>query len=151
VRISRGGCEFIRGGVRLSPSYKYTEADKSVTPNQPDNRYLIASLRNDSSFNIPSPVNSSTTIPSDSLLTYAIDRNSGRLELVQAVPAGGSSPRQFSLNAAGDRVAVAVQTNGWVAIFERDVESGKIGKLLAVKGGLGENGVVCVQWDERTG
>jgi 6-phosphogluconolactonase (cycloisomerase 2 family) len=73
------------------------------------------------------------------------------LELVEAVPAGGSSPRQFSLNAAGDRVAVAVQTNGWVAIFERDVESGKIGKLLAVKGGLGENGVVCVQWDERTG
>ena len=88
------------------------------------------------------------TITSDSLLTYAIDRECGALRYVGAVPAGGGSPRQVSLNAAGNRVAVAVQSNGWVTIYDRNVETGNIGDLLAVQGGLGENRVVCVQWDE---
>ena len=116
---------------------------------QPDKRFLLASLRNDSSFTIPSPVTPNITIESDSLLTFSIDDLSGALTLTDAVPAGGSFPRQFSMNAAGNQIAVAVQTNGWVAILKRDVGTGRVGGFVAVLEGLGLNGVVCVLWDER--
>ena len=106
----------------------------------------MISLRNDSSFSIPSPLNPTINIAADSLLTYSIAQHSGELKLVDAVAAGGSFPRQFSLNATGSQVAIAVQTNGWVAIYQRDTETGKIGERLALQSGLGENCVVCVQW-----
>lgn len=53
------------------------------------------------------------------------------------------------MNAAGNQIAVAVQTNGWVAVLERDTETGRVGGCVAVQLGLGMNGVVCVLWDER--
>lgn len=84
-------------------------------------------------------------------MTYAINPSSGELTLIDAVAAGGSSPRQFSLNKAGDKIAVSVQNDGWVVVFERDVKTGKVGKRVAVVGGLGEGGVVCTVWDEEGG
>lgn len=108
----------------------------------------MISLRNDSSFSIPSPLDPDINIPADSLLTYSITQNSGEIKLVDAAAAGGSFPRQFSLNETGSQVAIAVQTNGWVAIYHRDTDTGKVGKRLALQGGLGENCVVCVQWGE---
>lgn len=57
-------------------------------------------------------------------------------------------PRQFSLNKAGDMVAVSVQNDGCVVVFERDVKTGKMGRIVAVVGGLGAGGVVCTIWDE---
>lgn len=71
--------------------------------------------------------------------------------LVDEAPAGGATPRQFSLNAKGDLLAVAVQDDGWVAVLERDLVSGKIGEVVGGVGGLGsgsKTGVVCVIWDE---
>ena len=113
----------------------------------------MLSLRNDSYYRIPSPIDFTTTIPADSLLTFALAPQPGSPRLISATAAGGSFPRHFSLNAAGDRVAVAVQTNGWVGVFERDVRTGEMGRLLAVRDGLGngENtgGVVCVLWDRE--
>ena len=69
--------------------------------------YLCATSRPSSS---PPRSVPNTTIPSGSILTYSIDSRSGELGLVDAAPVGGSSPRQFSVNAAGNPVAVAVQT-----------------------------------------
>jgi 6-phosphogluconolactonase (cycloisomerase 2 family) len=110
---------------------------------QLDNHFLLASLRKYSSFTIPSPLDPTATIPSDSLLTYAINPSSGALTLIDAVAAGGSSPKQFSLNKAGDKIAVSVQNDGWVVVFERDAKTEKVGERVAVVRGLGEGGVVC--------
>ncbi len=89
-------------------------------------------------------------IPSDSIFTYRIDPDTGALNLVESAAAVGSVPRHFSLNAQGDMIAIVSQRNGWVSIFERDITTGKIGKMLATQGGFGalnDLGPVCVLWD----
>ena len=71
---------------------------------------------------------------------------------MESAATGGSIPRQFSLNATGDKIAIVSQRNGWVSIFERDVVSGRIGKMLAVRDGFGgdnDMGPVCILWDKE--
>lgn len=113
---------------------------------QPDERFLIISHREVSY--------SGSTIyksgPTDTLSTWAINED-GTLEFVQNAPSGGYSPRQFSINKAGDMIAVGHQTNKTVVIWKRDVETGMIvaeeegGKLgVAVLTGA----VVSTIWDE---
>jgi hypothetical protein len=46
VRISRGGCEFIRGGVRLSRSYNYWRNGSSEQSMVPGRLAMILDLRN---------------------------------------------------------------------------------------------------------
>lgn len=104
-------------------------------------------MRDDNAFNIPSPLNAENTIQADSILSYHIDQETGKLSLAHEVHAGGSVPRQFSLNGSGDLVAIISQKNGWVSIFARDVETGEIGSLLGFKDGFGEMGPNCIQWD----
>ncbi|KAL2070714.1 hypothetical protein VTL71DRAFT_13740 [Oculimacula yallundae] len=113
----------------------------------PDNRFLLTSSRNDTLFQItnPNPANS-TKIPSDTLQSWAIDSTTGKLSFVQLAPGGGSFPRQFSLNKAGTLVAVGLQRDGRVVIYERDVESGKFGDLVASVDVAGE--VTSVIWGE---
>ncbi|CZS89140.1 uncharacterized protein RAG0_00582 [Rhynchosporium agropyri] len=113
----------------------------------PDHKYLLTSSRNDFLFQIPNPdPSNSTKIPSDTLQTWSIDADSGELTFVQLVAAGGKFPRQFSLNKAGTLVAVALQRDSRVVVLERDVESGKIGGVVASVGVAGE--VTSVIWDE---
>lgn len=88
--------------------------------------------------------------PSDTLSTWAINED-GTLEFVQNAPSGGYLPRQFSINKAGDMIAVGHQVNQTVVIWKRDVETGKI--LTEEEGGkLGETlltgPVVSTIWDE---
>jgi 6-phosphogluconolactonase (cycloisomerase 2 family) len=64
--------------------------------------------------------------------TFAIQKN-GSLKLVQLAPSGGWSPRQFSINRAGDLLAIGHQNNNTVVIWKRDVASGKI--VLEADGG----------------
>lgn len=66
--------------------------------------------------------------------------------MVQIAPSGGYLPRQFSLNKAGDKVAVGHQGNSTVVIWERNIESGQIGRKLAEMKVAGP--VVFVGWDE---
>lgn len=70
-------------------------------------------------------------MPSDPLITYSIDAESGALTHVQTAPAGGLNPRHFSFNKDGSRVASALQADGRVIVFERDPATGKIGKAVA--------------------
>ncbi|KAI1081582.1 putative isomerase YbhE [Whalleya microplaca] len=98
----------------------------------PDEEFLIVSSRWEYSINITNfdPSNS-TEIASDPLITYSIDRKTGALTKVQEFAAGGSGPRQFSINASGNLVAVALQADGRVVIIDRDVETGLLKDYLA--------------------
>ena len=65
---------------------------------------------------------------------------------MQVTPSGGYLPRHFSLNKSGDKVAVGHQEDRNVIVWERDVKSGMIGRML---GKLDMEGlVVFVGWDE---
>lgn len=107
---------------------------------QPDGSTLLVSNRRDLTFNNTSP-------PSDSISTFAISPDDGTLSFFQIFPAGGSYPRQFALNQAGNLAAVGLQQTGIVTILERDATSGAFEKevaSIAIDGGQ----VVCVVWDE---
>lgn len=115
---------------------------------QPDGRFVIVSNR-DVSF-AASIRNRSG--PSDTLSVFSINAN-GTLSLVQHAPSGGYSPRQFSINKTGDKIAVGHQNNNTVVIWKRDIQSGRIiseadgGKLgVATLSGA----VVFAQWDEES-
>ncbi|APA08283.1 hypothetical protein sscle_03g030530 [Sclerotinia sclerotiorum 1980 UF-70] len=115
----------------------------------PDNNFLIISQRNDTHFSIPDPSSSSSTpstIPSDSLLTYSLNHNNGNFSLISIDAAGGSFPRQFSINKAGDLVAVGLQNDGRLVIIKRDVQTGKGLEIVAAMDIAGQ--VVCAVWDE---
>lgn len=90
----------------------------------------MVSSRNESSFSIPA-FGTGDEIPSDALMTFAIDHTTGNLALVQEFPSGGIYPRHFSINKAGTLVAVGNQLDGRVVIIDRDVSSGKLGSIIA--------------------
>ncbi|KAF2090102.1 putative isomerase YbhE [Saccharata proteae CBS 121410] len=113
----------------------------------PDNRFLVVSIRNDTSFSIPNydPKNSTLEL-SDTMATFSLQSN-GSLALTQLWPAGGSYPRAFEMNAEGDMIAIPLQYSARVVILERDVKSGKLGNALAdyaIPGNL-----TSVVWDEQ--
>ncbi|THW25621.1 3-carboxy-cis,cis-mucoante lactonizing enzyme [Aureobasidium pullulans] len=121
-------------------------AEIAVTP---DNRFLIISNRNNTSFHIPSPSsithNHTTSIPSDSLSSFSLQKD-GTLKHIQLWPSGGMFPRHFSLNKFGDLLAVGMQYDRSVVVFERDVALGTVGKPVARW--VGGGNVTCVVWEE---
>lgn len=113
----------------------------------PCNGYLIVSNRNDSSFTLPNLyANNSTNIPSDSLATYAIQRN-GSLSFTQLWPAGGSFARSIDINAKGDMIAVGLQNDGRVVVLDRNVSTGLLGGPLAAYETPTTGQVSSVKWN----
>lgn len=88
----------------------------------------------------------STSIVSDPLISFAIDCETGSLELLQEFPAGGRIPRQFSVNKDGTLVAVGLQADGRVVVIERDPETGDLGRFVAYSNVEGE--ISTVIFDE---
>lgn len=81
----------------------------------------------------------------DNLVVFKpLDNGSVRLD--EKVPSGGGYPRNFIFNKAGDRVAVALQSNHRVVVFERDIYTGQFGEILANITINGEPN--CLIWDE---
>ncbi|KAF2105117.1 3-carboxymuconate cyclase-like protein-like protein [Rhizodiscina lignyota] len=113
----------------------------------PDQRFIVISNRNDSSFFLPNfdPKNK-TAEPSDSLATFAL-KEDGTLDFHGLAPAGGSFPRQFSLNGDGSLVGVGLQFSSRVVVIERDIKTGVIGKIVAHVPLPGQ--ITCVVWDEQ--
>ena len=110
----------------------------------PDNKYITISNRNDSSFSLQTPDGS--ILESDSLSTFALN-DDGTLVFHQLWPAGGSFPRQYSMNAPGTLVAVGLQNTNLTRVLARNPNSGLIGEPVA---DIPANGnVVCVVWDEE--
>ncbi|GAW18608.1 hypothetical protein ANO14919_080860 [Xylariales sp. No.14919] len=114
----------------------------------PDGKFLIVSSRWENSLTIPNfdPSNS-TEIPSDPLITFAIDNKTGSLEKLQEFAAGGSGPRHFSINGDGNRIAVGLQGDGRVAIIERDVRTGLLKDFVATADVAGEVNAVIFYED----
>ncbi|RWA08166.1 hypothetical protein EKO27_g6946 [Xylaria grammica] len=114
----------------------------------PDGKFLIVSSRWENSLSIPNfdPSNS-TEIPSDPLITFAIDNKTGSLEKLQEFAAGGSGPRHFSINGDGNRIAVGLQGDGRVAIIERDVRTGLLKDFVATADVAGEVNAVIFYED----
>ncbi|KAK6210479.1 hypothetical protein LQW54_006226 [Pestalotiopsis sp. IQ-011] len=113
----------------------------------PDENFIIVSSRGENSFNIINfdPSNS-TEIVSDAILTFSVDHSCGNLSFVQEFPAGGRVPRQFSINKAGDLLAVGLQSDGRVVLIDRDVKSGQLKRFAA--NALVEGEVTAVIFDE---
>ncbi|KAK2040923.1 putative isomerase YbhE [Colletotrichum somersetense] len=90
----------------------------------------------------------------DSIATYSIDPSSGQAAFVELTSAFSYFPRTFAINKAGDLVAVGGQTSATVAIVERNVTTGRLGKLVASLkvGNPGnvnqEDGLSAVIWNE---
>ncbi|KAL2131544.1 hypothetical protein VTI74DRAFT_4921 [Chaetomium olivicolor] len=103
-----------------------TAAEIQVSP---DSKFLTVSSRNENSLKYT--LADGTTVDSDPLITFSINPESGALTHVQTAPAGGVNPRHFSFNKDGSRVASALQADGRVVVFEREVATGKIGKAVA--------------------
>ncbi|RDL39934.1 Uncharacterized protein BP5553_04274 [Venustampulla echinocandica] len=113
----------------------------------PDNKFLLTSSRNATLFSIPNfDSTNSTKIPSDTLQSWSIDHTTGKLSFRQSAPAGGSFPRQFSVNQKGTLVAVGLQLSSRVVIMERNPSDGTFGKFVAEVGVTGD--VTSVIWDE---
>lgn len=113
---------------------------------QPDQKFLIVSTR-ERSFSTSALYQ---TGPSDTLTTWTINED-GTLTFLQNAPSGGWLPRQFSLNEAGDLLAVGHQNNNTVVIWKRDLETGRI--VTEEEGGkvgkaVVSGPVVSTIWDE---
>lgn len=85
-------------------------------------------------------------IDSDSIINFAIDDATGKLTLLQDVAAGGRFPRHFSMNKAGTKLAIGMQSDARVVIMARDPDSGKLGDFEAFANIAGD--ITSVIFDE---
>ncbi|KAL2074652.1 hypothetical protein VTL71DRAFT_8431 [Oculimacula yallundae] len=116
----------------------------------PDNKYLIISSRMDK---LSPPGSLDPKSPSDTLITFSLDSQTGIPKLLERTSAGGLGPRSFAINRAGDRVAVALNGQNKLVIFKRDAVTGKFsGQLGSLDLDVGDaSGLVSsVVWDEET-
>lgn len=106
--------------------------------------FVYVSNRNDRSFGTEE----------DSISSYSIDPSTGQVAFVENTSAFSFFPRTFAINTAGTLVAVGGQTSANVAIVERNVTTGRLGKLVtSIKvGNPGtvnqEDGLSAVIWNE---
>lgn len=103
---------------------------------------LYASNRGDAAFGSDDSI-ARFTIEDDGLLTFE-----------EITSSYGVYPRSFVINKAGDMVAIGNQVSSNVAVVERDVATGKLGKKVAdlqlgSKGEPGkEEGISGIVWNE---
>jgi 6-phosphogluconolactonase len=62
----------------------------------------------------------------DSIAVFAIDGKSGKLNRVQVVPSGGSTPRNFTIDPTGKHLLAANQDSNNIVLFDRDLKTGKL-------------------------
>ncbi|KAK0124671.1 hypothetical protein ONS95_009616 [Cadophora gregata] len=121
-------------------------AEITVTP---DNKFLIISSRSDN-LNPPGPNSPTAT---DTLVTFSLDATTGIPKLLQKFSAGGSAPRSFAINRAGDRVAIALAKSNKLVILARDIKTGKFTTQLGsldLEAGKEPNLVTSVVWEEES-
>ncbi|TID17137.1 putative extracellular aldonolactonase protein [Venturia nashicola] len=109
----------------------------------PCNKFLVIGNRLDKSFN------NGSDSASDSLATFAIGADAA-LTFKGLAAAGGISPRHFSFNKAGDKIAVSLYASAKMVILARDVVTGAIGNVIAsIPIGIApDRGAMNTVWDE---
>lgn len=154
VSYPTGGCLTLNRTQVLStfPPGFAAPANSSTNPSLPakaaeihvSGNFVYASNRNDQSFGSQQ----------DSIAAYSINATTGAISFLQLSNAYSWYPRTFSINKAGDLLAVGGQTTSTVVIVARNVTTGLLGNKLAsiavstpgTNGG--ENGLSGVVWDE---
>lgn len=141
-----GGCLSLRK-TQSAPTYpagKTAPQGSKAAEVRVAGNFVYASNRNDRTYGAKE----------DSMATYSIDAASGAIRFLEQTSAHGWFPRTFVINKAGDMVAIGGQTSANVAVVARDVQSGKLGELIATipLGSPGtvnnEDGLSAVIWDE---
>ncbi|KAK1759339.1 Lactonase, 7-bladed beta-propeller-domain-containing protein [Echria macrotheca] len=133
-----------------------THGESAVLPNttaaaeviaSPCGKFLTVSSRFDGTLTVPNydPSNS-TAIPSDPLITFSIDLDTGALAHRQTRAAGGVNPRQFSFNRDGTLVGVGLQSDSRTVLIARDPETGLLGDIVEAVSVVGLPN--CVIFDE---
>lgn len=90
----------------------YRAADIHISP---DGKFLYSSNRGPAE---------------DSISIFSIDITTGRLNLIGHEPTYGKHPRNFAIDPSGRFLLVANQFSGNIVIFSRNIETGKLTKLL---------------------
>ncbi|MFI5072097.1 MAG: lactonase family protein [Terriglobales bacterium] len=78
----------------------------------PSGKFLYASNRGD-----------------DSIAVFSVDRESGKLTVVEQVPSGGRTPRMFALDPDGSHLLVANQDSGNIVEFRVDAATGRLKRV----------------------
>lgn len=78
----------------------------------PNGKFLYASNRGD-----------------DSIAAFSVDSASGKLSVVEQVPSGGHTPRNFALDPDGTRLLVANQDSGNIVEFRIDAKTGRLERM----------------------
>jgi 6-phosphogluconolactonase len=66
----------------------------------------------------------------DSIVVFLINKENGRLQLIEHVNTGGNHPRNFAISPDGKFLLVSNQFSNNIVIFKRDLKTGKLTKLL---------------------
>lgn len=122
VSYARSGCLAFQETQTLVP-YSNGTMPEGATPAEIRmvGDALYVSIRSDQGF-----------APSDSMVTLNRSPRNGSVALRNRTDAYGSVPRTFSINRAGDLVAIGNQASATVAIVRRDRETGNLGNEVAV-------------------
>lgn len=80
------------------------------------------------------------------MITFSVNNATGTPKFLEVYPAGGSYPRDFSINGAGDLVAIGFQYSSSVVILERNITSGEFLGYVAEVSVAGQ--VTSVIWEE---
>jgi 6-phosphogluconolactonase len=62
----------------------------------------------------------------DSIAVFAIDQKTGKLDLVERVPTGGKTPRNFAIDPTGAHLLSANEESGNIVEFNIDANTGKL-------------------------
>jgi 6-phosphogluconolactonase len=62
----------------------------------------------------------------DSIASYSIDKNTGKLTFIEHVSTGGKTPRNFAIDPTGTYLLAANQNSGTITLFKIDKDSGKL-------------------------
>ncbi|TVY84604.1 putative 6-phosphogluconolactonase [Lachnellula suecica] len=104
--------------------------------------FLYAANRRDLTFN-----------PNDSITAFSLD-SAGDMTFQGITSSGGTYPRTFAINKAGDMIVIGDQTTANVVVVKRDTVTGALGPQIASMriGTVGtaenDNGLSAVIWDE---
>lgn len=62
----------------------------------------------------------------DSIVSYKIDKRTGRIEMIEHVSTGGKAPRNFAIDPAGSYLLAANQRSDSIVVFDIDGRTGKL-------------------------
>ncbi|KAL2063765.1 hypothetical protein VTL71DRAFT_5570 [Oculimacula yallundae] len=144
VAYPSSGCLTLTRSQSLTsmPGNKTAPSGTKIGEVHVKDNFLYVSNRRDLSFN-----------PNDSIATFSLS-NTGVMTFVDVISSGGTYPRTFSINKAGDLMVIGDQTTANVVVVKRDPTTGKLGPQLATLriGSTGrpenDDGLSSVLWDE---